>query len=114
MKKSLLTTTGSFALVGVLAGLAAFGGTALAANMPTPTTPSTAIVQSSAPAPAATQATSFTAITSQEKASGVEAQKSELDKDNINYEEQGDNQDNNGIVEKNSAADTEKDSTTEA
>lgn len=116
MRKSLLTTTGSLALIGTLTGLAAFGGTAMAAtSTPAPTIPPAAVTQQASPAPATPPAAPSNQVTpSQVKTPDTEDQKPETEKDNIDYQEQGDHQGNNGVVEKNQAADAEKDSATEA
>lgn len=98
MKKSFLATTGTFALVGALTGIAAFSGAAFAS----PALPAT-------PPPAVTQSAAIPAqATSMVTPSAEETKGTDTDKDNVNYEEQGDHQGNNGTPEKAETAGQEK------
>ncbi|HZK85520.1 MAG TPA: hypothetical protein VFC58_12820 [Desulfosporosinus sp.] len=108
MKKSWFITTGTLALAGAMAGIGAFGGTAFASTpAPVPAVAPTAIVQ---PAVAAqkTPVKPDSVKPSLEKSTD-----SSKETDNVNYEEQGDHQGNNGVAETGTEA-TEKDSAEEA
>ena len=102
MKKSLFITTGTFALAGAMAGLGAFGGMAFAST-PAPVATPTAIVQPATPVVAPT--TQVKPDT--EKPSLGESSGSSKETDNVNYEEQGDHQGNNGVAETSSGPDTD-------
>ena len=91
MKKLLFITTGTFALAGAMTGLGAFGGMAFAST-PAPAAP-TAIVQPAIATPATP------VKPSSEKASVGESASSSKETDNVNYQEQGDHQSNNGVAE---------------
>lgn len=101
MKKSLFITTGTFALVGAMAGLGAFGGMAFAST-PTPAAAPAAIVQRTA----VTQPAQVQPDT--EKPSLGESAGSSKETDNVNYQEQGDQQGNNGVAETSTSATEEK------
>lgn len=109
MKKSLIATTGTLALVGALAGLGAFGGMAFAAT-PTPiSTPPAAQVQTTI-TPSQNTATVTATKSDTEKPSVEEKKAPEADTDKVDYQEQGDHQGNNGTPEKAGTPSVEKNS----
>lgn len=117
MKKNMWTTIGTLAIAGALAGLGSFSGMALAASSPSPTP--AAITQPAAPAgqsvaaptPQAAPAT-VNAEKSSSKAEGTKTP--ETDNDNVQFEEQGDHEGNNGVVEKAGGASDHEDGGNEA
>ena len=94
MKKSWFITTGTLALAGAMAGLGAFGGMAFASTPASSATP-TAIVQPATPVAAPI----IQVKPDSEKPSLEESTASSKETDNVNYEEQGDHQGNNGVAE---------------
>ncbi|GAB6171877.1 hypothetical protein JCM15765_13550 [Paradesulfitobacterium aromaticivorans] len=117
MKKTMWTTIGTLAIAGALAGLGSFSGTALAANSPAPTPP--AVAQPAATtgqtvATAAPQANAVTVDTEKSSSKTEQAKTPETDNDNVQYEEQGDHEGNNGVVDKAGAASDKEDGGNEA
>ena len=94
MKKSKFIATGTLALAGAMSGLGAFGGMAFASTpTPAPAVAPTAIVQSAVPAQ------KNQVKPDSKKPSSGESTASSKETDNVNYEEQGDHQGNNGVAE---------------
>ena len=94
MKKSWFITTGTLALAGAMAGLGSFGGMAFASTPASaPAVAPTAIVQPAV----ATQKTQVKPDS--EEPSLEESTNASQETDNVNYEEQGDHQGNNGVAE---------------
>ncbi|MBP1759207.1 MAG: hypothetical protein H6Q63_124 [Firmicutes bacterium] len=108
MKKSWFITTGTLAIAGAMAGLGAFGGMAFASTPASAATP-TAIVQPATPVAAPTTQVK----PDSEKPSLEESTASSKETDNVNYEEQGDHQGNNGVAETGAGV-AEKESAEEA
>ncbi len=100
MSKSKWLTVGSLAISGMLVGLASFGGSALAASPATAAVPPAAVSASVQPTPATPVTQS--ALNSQAQATenaGTEVEnqsKPEADNDNIDFQQQGEHEGDNG------------------